>query len=94
MAGGTLLIARDHVDAIGGWQGVPPRVDWTLIDNVIRSGGLVYKTHGTGYVLIRHGQRHSWNADDDYFLDGATTIHDGWCPDIAGIDALPQGIPA
>ena len=94
VAGGTLLIARDHVDAIGGWQGVPPRVDWTLIDNVIRSGGLVYKTHGTGYVLIRHGQRHSWNADDDYFLDGATTIHDGWCPDIAGIDALPRGIPA
>lgn len=87
IAGGTLLIARDHVDAIGGWQGVPPKVDWTLIDNVVRSGGLVYRTHGTGYLLIRHGQRHSWNADDDYFLDGATAIHNGWCPDVAGIEA-------
>ena len=87
VAGGTLLIARDHLDAIGGWQGVPPKVDWTLIDNVIRAGGLVYRTHGTGYVLIRHGQRHSWNATDGYFLKGATVVHDGWCPEVAGIEA-------
>ena len=87
VAGGTLLIARDHVDAIGGWQGVPPKVDWTLINDVIRAGGLVYRTHGTGYVLIRHGLRHSWNAHDDYFLDGATAIHHGWRPDIADIEA-------
>ena len=87
IAGGTLLIARDHLEAIGGWQGVPPKVDWTLIDNVIRSAGLVYKTHGTGYVLIRHGQRHSWNADDCYFLDGATAIHNAWRPELADIAA-------
>ena len=87
VAGGTLLIARDHVDAIGGWQGVPPKVDWTLINDVIRAGGLVYRTHGTGYVLIRHGERHSWNARDDYFLEGATAIHNGWRPDIADIEA-------
>lgn len=93
VAGGTLLIARDHVDAIGGWQGVPPKVDWTLIDNVIRSGGLAYRTHGTGYVLIRHGQRHSWNPDDGYFLDGATAIHDGWRPDIAGMETPSPQLP-
>ena len=87
VAGGTFLIVRDDVGAVGGWQGVPPKVDWTLINNVIRSGGLVYKTHGTGYVLIRHGQRHSWNAADDYFLDGATAIHNGWRPDVADIEA-------
>jgi len=86
LAGGTLLIARDHLDAIGGWQGVPPKVDWTLIENVIRSGGLVYRTHGTGYVLVRHGQRHSWNAGDDYFLDGASATHKGWRPDMAGME--------
>ncbi|MCY3837766.1 MAG: glycosyltransferase family A protein [Gammaproteobacteria bacterium] len=90
VAGGTLLIARDHIDVIGGWQGVPPNVDSTLIDNVIRSGGLVYRTHGNGYVLIRHGQRHSWNADDDYFLDGAGTVHNTWRPDLAGIEASSQ----
>ena len=85
IAGGTLLIARDHLDAIGGWQGVPYE-DRTLIDNVIRSGGLVYRTHGTGYVLIRHGQGHRWIAGDDFFLDGAAAVHRGWRPEIAGIE--------
>ena len=93
VAGGTLLIARDHIDAIGGWQGIPPNVDSTLIDNVIRWGGLVYRTHGNGYVLIRHGQRHSWNAGDDYFLDGAGAVHNNWRPDLAGIGASSQRLP-
>ena len=85
IAGGTLFVARDDLKAIGGWRGVRPYVDRTLIDNVLDAGGLVYRTHGHGYVLIRHGERHSWDAGDDYFIDGATTIHDRWCGYLAGV---------
>ena len=86
VAGGTFLIARDHLDAIGGWQGMPPHVDRTLIHNVVRSGGLVYRTHGYGYMLVRHGEHHSWTAADESFLTGAHAVHDGWQPRIAGFE--------
>ena len=86
IAGGTLFMSREDLKAIGGWRGVPPHVDQTLIENVLHAGGLVYRTHGHGYVLIRHGDRHSWNAVDDYFLNRATVVHSGWRGFFAGID--------
>ena len=86
IAGGTLLIARDDLETIGGWGGAPPNVDKTLIDDVVQHGGVVYRTHGRGYVLIRHGQRHSWNAADQYFLDRAVSVHSGWHGSLGGFD--------
>ena len=87
LAGGTLTMSRDDLRVIGGWQGAPPYEDRILIDNVARAGGRVYLTHGTGYLLVRHGQRHSWDVGDEYFVARAEQIHDGFRPAVAGIDA-------
>ena len=86
LAGGTLLISQDDLAAIGGWQGDAPYEDRTLIANVARAGGRVYRTHGNGYVLVRHGERHSWKIDDEEIIAGATTVHRGFRPSLAGMD--------
>ena len=86
LAGGTLLLSRDDLAAIGGWQGDAPYEDQTLISNVTRAGGRTYQTHGNGYLLVRHGHRHGWNADDEYFCSRATAVHSGFRPSLAGMD--------
>lgn len=86
LAGGTLMLARDDLRAIGGWQGDIPYEDRILIDNIARAGGRVYQTHGKGYLLMRHGDRHNWDVGDEYFLRRATEIHSGFRPSVAGIE--------
>ncbi|MDE0658215.1 MAG: glycosyltransferase [Gammaproteobacteria bacterium] len=88
VAGGTLTITRDDLMSIGGWDGVPPGVDRTLIDTVVRHGGIVYRTHGRGYIIMRHG-RHSWSVADQYFLDQAVSVQAGWRGSWGGFD-IPQ----
>lgn len=83
-AGSTLMIARDDLDALGGWQ-APPNVDTHLIKRVIQSGGGVYRTHGRGYIVLRHSS-HTWNATDQYFRSPASSIHRGWHGRLSGLD--------
>jgi hypothetical protein len=71
IAGGTLLLPRHVLAGAGGWRRVRRSVDQLLIDDVLGAGGSVYRTHGHGYVLNRHGQGHTWNPSLDYFLDQA-----------------------
>lgn len=68
VAGGTLLIAKSDLAAVGGWRPVPKSVDRALIESVKRSGGLVYRTHGLGYVYVRHGGAHTATVNDQHFL--------------------------
>ena len=89
IAGGTLLISRADLEGIGGWRGVPPYVDKTLIDDVVGHGGTTYRTHGRGYVLVRHGEKHSWNVADQHFVDSALAVHRGWCASVAGFAPPP-----
>ena len=86
VAGGTLMIARDDLASIGGWRSTPPNVDRTLIGSVVRDGGAVYRTHGRGYILIRHGGQHAWNPGDQYLLDAAKSVHSGWRSSLGGFD--------
>lgn len=68
VAGGTMLISTSDLAAVGGWRPVPKSVDRALIDSVKRDGGLVYRTHGLGYVYVRHGAGHTATVDDRHFL--------------------------
>jgi hypothetical protein len=68
VAGGTMLIARDDLEALGGWRPVPRSVDRGLLDRVNRAGGTVYRTHPLGYLYHRRSVGHTWAADDDFFL--------------------------
>ena len=68
VAGGTLLISKADLAAFGGWRPVPKSVDRALIEQVKRAGGLIYRTHGLGYVYVRHGDEHTAVVRDEHFL--------------------------
>ena len=68
VAGGTILIARGDLAAVGGWRPVPKSVDRALLDRVLADGGLVYRTHGLGYVYVRRGEGHTADVRDEHFL--------------------------
>ncbi len=56
VAGGTMLIAQADLREVGGWRPVPKSVDLALIERVTEHGGLTYRTHGHGYIYVRHAQ--------------------------------------
>ena len=87
ITGGTTLLARADLERAGGWRAVRRHVDEALIEDVVRIGGGVYRTHDAGYVLVRHGDRHTWQRDDADFLATAEAVHAGWQPALAGIEA-------
>jgi len=68
VAGGTMLIARGDLEAVGGWRPVPRSVDLGLVDRVIGNGGLVYRTHPLGYVYERRTDGHTGDVELGDFL--------------------------
>ena len=93
ITGGAMLLARADLERAGGWRRRPRHVDLALIEDVARMGGGVYRTHDAGYLLVRHGDRHTWERGDARFLDGAEAVHDGWKPALAGIGDVPPPGP-
>ena len=85
LAGGAMMISRHDLDAVLGWRRIPAGVDRALMQDVVASGRRMYRTHGMGYMLVRHGEGHAWQADDDYFLKQADEVRDGCDLDFAGI---------
>ena len=77
VAGGTLLISGADLAAIGGWRPVPKSIDRALIECVQLHGGLVYRTHGLGYLYVRHGAGHTAQVDDRHFLTKAVATWPG-----------------
>ena len=94
LVGGTMLIARDDLARVGGWRNVPLGEDLGLIEDVLRAGGAVYRTHGIGHLLIRHGDRHAWAAGDDYFLSIADGVSRGCNAALAGLPDVVPPAPA
>jgi hypothetical protein len=68
VAGGTLLIDRATLSALGGFRHTVRSVDATLLSAVTNSGGSVYRTQGLGYVLRRGSQGHTWDPGLGYFV--------------------------
>jgi len=77
VAGGTILISAADLGAVGGWRPVPKSVDRALLDRVLADGGLVYRTHGLGYVYVRHSAGHTASVADEHFLTKTTAVHPG-----------------
>ena len=80
VAGGTILVGRGDLEAVGGWRPVPRSVDLGLITRVKAAGGLVYRTHPFGYVYHRRASGHTWDPGEAYFLDAATARWPGLPP--------------
>ena len=89
VAGGTLLVSRHDLDRIGGWKRVPLGMDEVPANDVFRDKGSVYRTHGSGYVLVRYGTAHTRDTDDDS-LSRDYAVLPGWQPGVAGIENGPE----
>ena len=95
ITGGALLLSRSDLARAGSWRDAPRHVDRGLVEDVARRGGAVYRTHDAGYLLVRHGEGHTWERADAAFVAGAEAVHAGWRPDLAGIggaSAPPRGV--
>ena len=77
VAGATALALRPALDAIGGWRPMGVGEDRALTQDIAAGGGRVYRTHGSGFLAVRHGSDHTWEADDAYFLEQAAESRDG-----------------
>lgn len=77
VAGGTMLISRADLAEVGGWRPVPKSVDRALLDRVLGEGGLVYRTHGLGYIYVRRSSGHTAAVKDEHFLKKVAQTHDG-----------------
>jgi hypothetical protein len=95
VAGGTILVPRGELEAVGGWRPVRSAVDRAFLDRVIRAGGLIYRTWPVGFIYRRHGEGHTWGPTDDYFLRSVRQRWDGRPPfDEFGIGDPPLAASA
>ena len=69
---------------------MPRHVDAALIEDVLRIGAGVYRTHDAGYVLVRHHRGHTWESGEEAFLATAEAVQPGWRPALAGIGGAPR----
>ncbi|MEI8392771.1 MAG: glycosyltransferase, partial [Actinomycetes bacterium] len=87
IAGGTILTSREVIaDVLGGWPSAPRRVDRLLINEVLKAGGLCYRTHGFGYILRRgvDPMAHTWDQGIGYFLSASVAQRAGLDLEFAG----------
>ena len=94
IAGGTMLIAAADLGAVGGWAPVPKSVDRALIDRVQAHGGLVYRTHGLGYVYVRHAGEHTAQVREEHFLTKTSATYPGLLAHAALGTAAPGTVGA
>ncbi len=85
LAGGALMISRHDLDNLLGWREVPAGVDRALIEDVRRQNLWTYRTHGLGYMLVRHNEGHTWQATDSLFVKQADEDRPGCDLAFAGI---------
>ena len=85
LAGGAMMISRRDLDRFLGWREIPAGVDRALIEDVKRTKREIYRTHGRGYMLVRHNDGHTWPAKDAYFLKQADEIREGCDLAFAGV---------
>ncbi|WP_187437970.1 glycosyltransferase [Actinomadura decatromicini] len=71
ISGGTFVMERPVLDAVGGFPPVPRHVDAALVDLLTAAGGRTYGAHSLGYALHRRAAGHTWNQPVTYFLRAA-----------------------
>jgi hypothetical protein len=80
VAGGTVMVDRGLLHAVGGFRSVRRHVDAELIAAVRAAGGTTYRTHGLGYILRRTDTGHTWQADLDELRTRAAQVTSGFWP--------------
>ena len=64
---------------------MPRHVDTELARDVTHVGGRIYRTHGRGYLRVRHGDDHTWDMDESHFTGRAADTREGLDLAFAGI---------
>jgi hypothetical protein len=77
VAGGTILMARADLRALGGFRRLRRSVDAGLLSAVRQSGGSVFRGQGLGYLLRRGGGGHTWDPGLAYFIS-RSRVSDQW----------------
>lgn len=85
VSGGAMLISRHDLAQAGGWCRVPRHVDTALARDVTCIGGRIYRTHGRGYLRVRHGDGHTWDMAESHFTGRAADTREGLDLAFAGI---------
>ena len=88
IAGGALLVTRQVLERVGGWKRLPGTGTDQALVHAVRQVESIYRTHPRGFVLVRHGDIHTWDADDAWFLEKADVNKAGWRPELAGVVEL------
>ena len=86
LTGGAFLISRRALHRVGGWRRIPQVDDSALIGDFVQARQCIYRTHGLGYMMVRHGDHTSCYVSDYQFLVEADRICRGWKPEMAGIE--------
>jgi hypothetical protein len=79
-----MLIGADTLRAIGGWRPLAGGIDRAMLERVLGDGRLVYRTHGEGYVLVRHDVDHTWAVGATAFLGDTLAQWEDREADLAG----------
>lgn len=84
IAGGTMTMSRLVFDEFGGFPPIPRAVDHYMKRALIEAGGTIYRMHGFGFVLVRHGHGHTWEPAAGELEAG---VHRTWAglPEISGV---------
>jgi hypothetical protein len=69
VAGGSMLVDRSALAAVGGFRPVHKHVDAALLGLIRANGGSVYRTQGLGYQACRRAEGHTWATTDAEWLD-------------------------
>ncbi len=88
--GGTMLLARDDLHALGAWPPVALGEDAHVIRAVRASGGWIYGIHDLGFLYYR-GQGHTWMpaTGSAFWLDAEVPRTAGFAPP-PQLDPLPH----
>jgi hypothetical protein len=88
--GGTMLLARADLVALGAWPGVPVGEDAHLLAAVRAAGGAIYGIHDLGFCYFRGGD-HTWmpTEGDARWLDLDLPRWPGFAPP-PQLDPLPH----
>ena len=86
LGGGALLIANSDLKRAGGWRCIARDEDRSLLRDVQRAHGRIYRTHSAEYIVIRHRLGHAWAVSDRRLLARAQVVSPGFRPSLADID--------
>lgn len=85
LTGAASLFRREAIEEAGGWPAMGVGEDKAVVQDIAAQGGTVYRTHGAGFLAMRHGRDHTWDAADSYFLEQASDTRPGCDRHFAGI---------